>query len=133
LGAALLIGSGAFDSHPASLAQRATSLETQIRCPSCEDVSVADSEASAAIAVRHQVTAEMRAGWSDQRIEAALVARYGPTILLRPPSSGLAALVWVLPAVAAAGALVWMGALFWRRSRQLAELRASGPDDLEDR
>jgi len=123
LAVALAVGSGAFSSHTPTLAERAAALESQLRCPSCEDVSVADSSASSAIAVRHQVLAQMRAGVSDAAIEASLVDRYGPTILLRPPASGLTVLVWVLPAVAALGALGMLGVVFWRRSKELALLR----------
>jgi len=37
------------------------------------------------------------AGQSDQAIESSLVARYGGTILLKPPDSGLTSIVWILP------------------------------------
>lgn len=127
LGVALLVGSGAFDGGHETLAQRAAAFETGIRCPSCEDVSVADSTASSAVAVRRQVLAEMRAGQSDQQIQAALVARYGPTIVLRPATTGVAALVWIVPALAALIALIALGVLFVRRSKQMSELRDEQP------
>jgi len=123
LGVALFVGSGAGSSGARTPAQRAAGLATQIRCPSCEDLSVAQSSASSAVAVRHQITAMVGRGQSDQQIRSALVAQYGPSILLAPPVSGLSALVWVLPAVAGAVALTALGALFWRRSRELDELR----------
>ena len=54
LGVALLIGSGLFDGTPATGAQRAAAIEANVRCPSCTDLSVAQSNATTAIAVRHQ-------------------------------------------------------------------------------
>ena len=45
LAAALVVGSGVTSSAAPTAAQRAAALETQIRCPSCEDVSVAQSSA----------------------------------------------------------------------------------------
>ena len=123
LGAALLVGSGAFDGGHQTLEQRAAAFETGIRCPSCQDVSVADSAASSAVAVRHQVLADMRAGESNAQIQATLVDRYGPTIVLRPATSGVAALVWIIPAGAALVAVVALGVLFVRRSRQMSDLK----------
>jgi cytochrome c-type biogenesis protein CcmH len=123
LGVALMIGSGAGSGGPPTPAERSAGLATQIRCPSCEDLSVAQSSASSAVAVRHQITEMVGRGQSDQQVRSALVAQYGPSILLAPPVSGLTALVWVVPVVAGAVAVVALGALFWRRSRELDRLR----------
>jgi cytochrome c-type biogenesis protein CcmH len=59
----------------------------------------------------------VRAGESDQQIEQYLVSRYGPSILLRPPTTGLTAVVWVVPVLAAVGGLGGLGLFFWRRRR----------------
>ena len=64
-----------------------------------------------------------RQGRSNQEIENALVDQYGSTILLRPPTSGLTALVWLIPAVAGAVAVAAIGVLFWRRAREMSRLR----------
>jgi cytochrome c-type biogenesis protein CcmH len=84
---------------------------------------VAQSSASSAIAVRNQVAEMVQQGRTNAEIENALVSRYGATILLRPPTSGLTALVWFIPAVAGAAAIGGIAVLFVRRSRQLHELR----------
>jgi cytochrome c-type biogenesis protein CcmH len=127
LGVALAIGSGLGHSAPASLSSRAAALESRIRCPSCEDISVAQSEASSAIAARHQIAKMLAVGDSDAVIEQSFVARYGTSILLVPPSSGLGALVWVLPLVAVVLAVGSIAVLFWRRQRSLVRLRSSDP------
>lgn len=116
---ALVFGSGVFSSGTPSAEQRARALETQIRCPSCVDVSVASSSAATAASLRQQILHWVREGQSDQQIENTLVARYGMSILLQPPASGLSVVVWVVPAVAGAAALVGIGSLFWRRSRAM--------------
>jgi cytochrome c-type biogenesis protein CcmH len=120
---ALTIGSGIGHSAP-TLAQRAGAIESRIKCPSCEDISVAQSEAPTAIEARRQVVRMLDAGASVADIEQSFVDRYGPSILLAPPVSGLDALVWVLPLVAVTGALGALGVLFWRRQRALSRLRA---------
>ena len=123
LAAALLVGSGVGQGGHQTAAQRASALDAELRCPSCEDLSVAQSSASTAVAVRHEVLQLARRGESDQQIEDALVGQYGTAILLRPPTSGLASLVWIVPAVAGLAAAAALGVLFWRRSRQMSRLR----------
>lgn len=128
LAVALVFGSGVTSSARPTAAQRAAALETQIRCPSCEDLSVAQSTASSAIAVRHEVNQLTAAGVSDQAIEQRLVAQYGPSILLSPPDSGLSSLVWLLPLVAGVLAVGTLAVFFWRRSRNWRRLRAQVPE-----
>lgn len=121
LGVSLAVGSG-IASGPPSDVQRAAAIDARLRCPQCEDESVAQSAASSAIAVRHQVAEMVAAGRTDHQIEQYFVARYGPDILLAPPTTGLASLVWYVPAAAGALVLAAVGWLFWRRSRAFERL-----------
>ena len=108
-------------------AQRAAALDAQLRCPSCEDVSVANSSAPTAVAIRRIVAGRTAAGQSDTAIEAFLVSRYGPGILLRPPASGGIGAVWFVPIVAVPAALGILGVVLWRRRR--ASPGAASEDD----
>ena len=126
LAVALAFGSGLGAPGRPDAAARAAAIDRQIRCPSCEDLSVAQSSASAAIAVRHEVAHLVGAGRTDQQIEQTLVAQYGPSILLSPPTSGLTALVWVLPVAGGVVAAAAVGSVLWRRARQLRRLREDG-------
>ena len=123
LGVALLIGSGAFDSSSQTVAQRAAVIETNVRCPACTDLSVAQSNSTTAIAVRHQIESMVAAGSSTTDIERTLVSEYGQTILLTPPDSGGIPLIWVIPLVLGVGAVFAVAVLFWRRSREFVALR----------
>ena len=127
LGVALLIGSGLFDGTPATGAQRAAAIEANVRCPSCTDLSVAQSNATTAIAVRHQIEQLVAQGRSTAAIEQVLVSEYGPTVLLVPPDAGGLPLIWIIPVVLGAAALVGVGAVFWRRSRAFAALKVQVP------
>ena len=122
LGVALLIGSGAFDSSSQTVAQRAAVIETNVRCPACTDLSVAQSNSTTAIAVRHQIESMVAAGSSTTDIERTLVSEYGQTILLTPPDSGGIPLIWVIPLVLGVGAVFAVAVLFWRRSREFEAL-----------
>jgi cytochrome c-type biogenesis protein CcmH/NrfF len=121
LAVALVIGSGVLSSKPQTPAQRAAAIESVVRCPSCIDVSVKDSEETTALAVRHQIERQVAQGRSTSQIEQTLVDQYGPTILLEP--TDFFALIWIVPIVAGAGALSVIGVLFWRRSRQFSAMR----------
>ncbi|HXA72725.1 MAG TPA: cytochrome c-type biogenesis protein CcmH [Acidimicrobiales bacterium] len=123
LGVALLIGSGAFDNSPETVAQRAATIEANVRCPACTDVSVAQSNSTTAIAVRNQIESMVAAGSSTADINQTLVSEYGQTILLTPPDSGGIPLIWIIPLVLGVGAVVAVGVLFWRRNREFEALR----------
>jgi cytochrome c-type biogenesis protein CcmH len=100
-----------------SASARAKAIDAGLKCPSCQSISVADSSAATAAAVRQIVLTRVREGQSDQQIDQYLMGVYGPSILLRPPASGLTAVVWVVPLLAAAGGVIGLGAFFWRRRR----------------
>jgi cytochrome c-type biogenesis protein CcmH len=119
VGVALGIGASP-GGPPPTVAQRVNSIDTLVRCPSCDGISVADSSASTAVAIRQAVTARVRAGQTDSQIDAFLVSRYGPSILLRPPVRGGTAWVWVLPPVALALAVTSFVTVFWRRRHRAA-------------
>jgi cytochrome c-type biogenesis protein CcmH len=122
---ALAIGSGVFSGKPETEAQRAARIEAVVRCPSCIDVSVAQSQETTALAVRREIEQQVARGVSTAQIEQTLVDEYGQNILLEPPDSGGFAVIWIVPIVLAAGALVVVGALFWRRSRLFAATSAA--------
>jgi cytochrome c-type biogenesis protein CcmH len=85
-------------SAPSSVT-RIAHLETLVRCPACDDLSVAVSNATSAIAVRHEISDDVHRGESDNKILTSLEAAYGPSILLSPSTSGLGVLLWVVPVV----------------------------------
>ena len=115
-GSALAFGAWPASSPPTA-AQRSAAIEAALRCPSCEGVSVLDSSAATAVAIRRVVAARVHAGDTDAQIEGYLTSRYGPGILLRPPVHGATAWVWVLPPAALAAGLVGIGSVLWRRRR----------------
>jgi cytochrome c-type biogenesis protein CcmH len=102
-------------SAPSSVT-RIAHLETLVRCPACDDLSVAVSNATSAIAVRHEISADVHRGESDNKILTSLEAAYGPSILLSPPTSGLGTLLWVVP-VAGLVLIVAIGLRLARRRR----------------
>jgi cytochrome c-type biogenesis protein CcmH len=80
-------------------AARARDLASELRCPDCEALSVAESSTPTARAIQRDLRRRIADGQSDEVIRQAYVDAYDETILLEPESSGLGALVWGLPAV----------------------------------
>jgi cytochrome c-type biogenesis protein CcmH len=117
LAAVLVVASGALDGAAPSRHDRIAQLEASIKCPSCEGLSVAQSNAPSAVAVRQRIVREVARGRSDVEIRDGLIATYGTTILLVPPKSGLTLVLWVGPLVVAmVGGWVILRTL--RRSRR---------------
>ena len=111
-----------------SPAARAHELATELKCPECEGLSVADSQAPTSRAIRADIARRIKAGQSDDTIRQAYVDLYGQSILLEPRSSGISLLVWVLPVVVLAlGAtgLVYVLA----RNRREERLHATPADE----
>jgi cytochrome c-type biogenesis protein CcmH len=112
-----------------SPAARAHDLETQLKCPECQGLSVADSQAPTSRAIRADVTRRIKAGQSDEQIRQAYVDTYGQQILLTPQDSGVSLIVWILPIVVVAlGATGIVYAL--RRNRGEPHLHATEADEL---
>ncbi len=133
---ALVVGSGVLSSSPPTAAQRASAIESVIRCPSCEDLSVATSSAPTAAAVRDTVRQQVAAGRTDQQIEAYLVARYGSAIVLDPPARGWSLLVWLVPLLGGALAVGALVTVLVRRGSSRGESADLTPGDgasLEER
>jgi cytochrome c-type biogenesis protein CcmH len=113
-----------FHTNGSSAAQRVAAIESVVKCPACKDVSVAQSEETTALAVRHEIAHDVAAGQSTGQIEQTLISQYGPTILLVPPDTGGFSLIWVVPIVLGLGSVVTVAVFFWRRSRQFGSMRA---------
>jgi cytochrome c-type biogenesis protein CcmH len=110
---ALSLGAGRKNSHP-TVTQRVNHVASQVRCPTCRELSAAESDAKAAAAIRIEIRRRVVLGQSDGEIRAFLASRYGRDILLKPPASGVAGLVWVLPVVALICGAVFLGVMFRR-------------------
>ena len=125
---AALVIAGAGRSHPSrSPVARTEAIAADLRCPVCQGLSIADSHSPTAEAIRDDIRRRVDAGESDAAIKAFYVGRYGEWILLRPETSGVGALVWILPVTAV---LLGIGglALAFRRWRRQPVLAATDED-----
>jgi cytochrome c-type biogenesis protein CcmH len=127
--AVLALGVGLFvnEGGARNTEERTTDLAEGIKCPTCRSQSVAESEAPIAREIRAEIAQRIEAGESDDDIRDYFVSRYGQEVLLTPPASGVAGLVWVIPVVAvvAAGVGLWFA---FRRWQDTPTVHASAAD-----
>jgi len=115
--AVVALGIGSVHPQAPSATARIAQLDSVIKCPSCIDLSIAQSDAPIAVALRVEVAAWVHAGLSDARIEQLVVARFGEQVLLVPTGSGVDVLLWVVPASLVGGSGVLLAVYLWRRRR----------------
>jgi cytochrome c-type biogenesis protein CcmH len=84
-----------FTSHAQEL--RFQQLTAQLRCPMCQNETLADSNAPIARDLRNQIFQQMQQGKSDEEIKQYLVARYSDYVLYDPPLKAGTVLLWFGP------------------------------------
>ena len=95
--ASLLVAAVAED-PPATEAQRAYEIKATVLCPVCDGQNVLESNAPVAAAIRAQVDELVEQGRSDEEIRAWMARQYGADVNAIPPRTGIASLVWMVPA-----------------------------------
>jgi len=141
--AALWLGAGLAHAQaiePMPFADRAQEvrfqhLTAELRCPMCQNETLADSNAPIARDLRNQIFKMMQQGRSDDEIKQYLVERYSNFVLYDPPLGTGTALLWFGPLlILIAGAGVVLVAI--RRRGAAATNNESqpgpGPADLGD-
>lgn len=88
-----------------ALEAQVQSLAAQLRCPVCQNLSVADSPSEMARQMRDLIRDRLRQGERPEAVKAYFVGRYGEWILLVPPPRGFSLLAWVAPFLGLGGGL----------------------------
>lgn len=104
-------------------------LAAQLKCVQCVGESVASSSAPLAVQFRTEIREQMAKGRTNDEILNFFATRYDD-VLLNPPASGLGSLVWILPVVAMAAAVMGLGLAFRRWSTVDAGRHASEEDQI---
>lgn len=112
--------------HPASALSdeefetRFQKLSNELRCPTCQGLSVKDSDAGFSVQMKNKVKELLKAGQSDEEIKDYFVERYGEWILRSPSKKGLNLLLWILPGL---GIILGLIVVF-RKSQQWVKKNA---------
>ncbi|MTD28760.1 cytochrome c-type biogenesis protein [Erwinia sorbitola] len=86
--------------------QQYRQLTASLRCPKCQNNSIADSNAMIAGDMRLKVYQLLQAGQTPEQVKAWMVARYGNFVSYQPPVTPSTLILWAGPAL-----FVIMGAL----------------------
>lgn len=105
-------------------------LSAELRCPMCQNETLADSNAPIAHDLRRQVFEMIQAGKSDDEIKTYLVDRYSQFVLYKPPVEPSTWLLWFGPAVLLAAGAVVVAIQVRRRARQAPP--SAPANDTED-
>lgn len=103
-------------------------LTHQLRCPMCQNETLADSNAPIARDLRNQIFKMMQQGKSDDEIKQYLVDRYSDFVLYDPPLKGGTWLLWFGPLLILLGGAGVVLAVVRKRSRGEASTMPAGGD-----
>ena len=112
----------AFD-DPA-LQARYERLIAEVRCVTCQNQNIRDSNAFIAADLRREIRRLLSEGKSDSEVADFLVERYGDFVLYRPRLQGTTLVVWIVPI-----ALLLFGVFAFVR---VIRHRAALPNDESD-
>lgn len=93
-------------------------LSDELRCPTCQGLSVKDSDAGFSNSIKDKIRELMKDGKSDKEILAYFVKRYGEWILRAPTKSGFNLVLWILPGV---GILIGLFIVLFRSKRWVSQ------------
>jgi cytochrome c-type biogenesis protein CcmH len=118
-----------FSSHTEEL--RFQHLTRQLRCPMCQNETLADSNAPIARDLRNQIFQMMQQGQTDTQIKQYLVARYSNYVLYDPPLQPGTWLLWFGPVLILLGgaSVVWFAIRKRRRGGSTPQAPIDNGDD----
>lgn len=95
----VVAGAAAFAAWPAPATSpdRVERIASELRCPVCQGLSIADSQAQTAREMRALVLQRVSEGRTDDEIREEFRRSYGEWVFLSPATEGPAALMWLLP------------------------------------
>jgi cytochrome c-type biogenesis protein CcmH len=124
---ALVVGKGNTSN---SIRARTDRIASDIKCPTCQGLSVKQSSAGTAKAIYSEIERQVVEGQSDASIRGYLVSRFGTEQLLRPESTGIGSIVWIAPVVFVVLAITLLALAFARWSRKAKLLPNVGDEAL---
>ena len=129
-GVALLVVAIRGPEPPRTLDERIEAVASTLRCPLCQNLSVADSPSQLAAEMRRQIGRDLQAGRSPEEIRVAFANAYGEWILQAPPKRGINLFAWLAPVLLLlGGALVALVAVRGWKAARASEEEALPPGE----
>lgn len=99
----IVLGVLASAAFAGSVEEQTLKVAAELRCPVCQNLSVADSPSEMATQMRELIHEKLKQGESPEQIRSYFVSRYGEWVLLAPTRQGFNWVAWLLPFVAILG------------------------------
>ena len=126
----LLTGQTLLAMSEAELEKRTREISDGLRCPTCQAISVNDSQAAFSVQIREKVRKMLEEGQSEDDIKAYFVSRYGEWILRAPKKEGLGLVLWAAPFIVL---LLGGGLIFYKSKKRASEhLQETGKGKTEE-
>lgn len=109
--------------------QRFRVLLDELRCPKCQNQSLADSDAGIAQDMRVRVESMIKEGKSDEEIVDYFVSRYGDFVSYRPPVTPTTSILWLAPLLLLGSGAVVIVLLLRRASARVDDNDAADESD----
>ena len=114
--------------------QRFRVLLDELRCPKCQNQSLADSDAGIAQDMRARVEIMVKEGKSNDEIVDYFVARYGDFVSYRPPVTPTTSILWLAPLLLLGSGAVIIVLLLRRASARVDDSDEGGEEsDMNQR
>ena len=125
------IFTGTFAEENEKFEVRFRKLSDELRCPTCQGLSVKDSEAGFSNSIKDKIKELMKLGKTDKEIKEYFIKRYGEWILRAPPKKGFNLVLWILPGAGIGIGLLWIIILAnrWVTKPQLGDLAQLTPGE----
>lgn len=108
--------------------QQFRKLTEELRCPKCQNNSIADSNSMIALDLRQKVYELMKEGKNRDEIIDYMVARYGYFVTYNPPLTPLTVMLWGLPFAA----IVIGGWVIFARSKKRVRIKKLTEGETKD-
>jgi len=106
-------------------------LTNEFRCPTCQGLSVKDSEAGFSNSIKNKIRELMKNKKSEEEIREFFVKRYGEWILRAPPKQGFNLVLWILPGTGILIGLMWIvfRSKRWKEDKNNEDLPQLTPEE----
>src|SRR5271154_2717542 len=108
------------------LEARTMQVASELRCPVCQDESIAVSQAGVSVDLMNQIREQLRQGATEAQVKQYMVQRYGDFILYTPPVKTTTWLLWFGPFLFMIAGLIVLYYILNKRNRNMALSGADG-------
>jgi len=102
------------------LEARTMQVASELRCPVCQDETIAVSQAGVSVDLKNQIREQLRQGATEAQIKQYMVQRYGDFILYNPPVKTTTWLLWFGPFLLMLAGLIVLYYTLNKRNKTMA-------------